>query len=195
MIDYLSSIILKYFIRSSVIENTVENKEIYKYGAEITISSFLNIILVLLLGFITSEIVGGIVFLFVLISMRSLTGGYHADTYFRCNLILCLNFISLVIIYKITPLNLSIIDVIIGVLASLIPIIIFAPVDNANKRTTMERKGRLKILAVILGTIYGSAAVVLYVFNYKIGIMVLYTLLSVSVALITAKFKERKWLL
>ena len=63
MMQVLSKIILNYLIKQEVINNTSEDREFYQYGIEITISSLLNIILVVTLGTIFNAFFESLVFL------------------------------------------------------------------------------------------------------------------------------------
>ena len=56
MIKKLSQYILRYLLHNDVIKDTNDEKEYYQYGIEITISSILNIILILVIGLITWNI-------------------------------------------------------------------------------------------------------------------------------------------
>ena len=90
MIRPLSALIVSYLVNMGAITNSNDDKEYYQYGVEITISSFLNIFLILCLGTVLHKINHAIVFLAVFISLRHLTGGFHASTYFKCNLSMCI---------------------------------------------------------------------------------------------------------
>lgn len=93
MMQVLSKIILNYLIKQEVINNTSEDREFYQYGIEITISSLLNIILIVTLGTIFNAFFESLVFLLCFIIIRQFTGGYHAESYFKCNLSFCILFL------------------------------------------------------------------------------------------------------
>lgn len=90
MINHISKIITNFFLQQKSISE--DEKEIYQYGVEITISSILNILLILLLSILVRSVLSGIVFLVCFIYVRRYTGGYHAETYFRCNSALCITY-------------------------------------------------------------------------------------------------------
>ena len=92
MIKKLSQYILQYLLRNNVIENTQDEKEYYQYGIEITISSVLNILLILGIGLVTRNILENVIFLLFFIPIRQFTGGFYANTYFKCNLSFCIVF-------------------------------------------------------------------------------------------------------
>ena len=86
MISHISEQMLQYLLKSRVINDSDEEKEYYRYGIEITISSLLNIILIIGIGIIFRNVFESIIFLSFFMLIRQFTGGYHADTYFKCNL-------------------------------------------------------------------------------------------------------------
>ncbi|MCM1228262.1 MAG: accessory gene regulator B family protein [Clostridium sp.] len=86
MIKKLTNHVLEYLISSNVIENDDESKDYYQYGIEITISSLLNIVLIVAIGIVSGNILESILFLSCFVPLRQFTGGFHAKTYFLCNL-------------------------------------------------------------------------------------------------------------
>lgn len=71
------------FCRQNVADE--EKKEIYIYGIELLVSSLIGAVLILGISIGIGKIWSGVVFLSVFILVRQYTGGYHADTYVRCN--------------------------------------------------------------------------------------------------------------
>lgn len=134
--NYLVSKIVTFLTEQEVISSESDVQDFYRYGIEISISSFLNIFLVLLLGIIINHIAHiaeSIIFLLLFILIRSFTGGYHADTYFRCNLLMCITFILTVLSNCMfsNKLSLSIIIVLICVTELIVSVL--GPIENKNK--------------------------------------------------------------
>lgn len=97
----LVSIILNFMIKNNVISKDTEEIEFYRYGIEITLSSLINIALISIIGIVTDYTFESMMFLAVFIIMRSFTGGYHANTYIKCNLVTSISFVILLLIFKI----------------------------------------------------------------------------------------------
>ena len=97
----LVSIILNFMIKNNVISKDTEEIEFYRYGIEITLSSLINIALISIIGIVTNYTFESTMFLAVFIIMRSFTGGYHANTYIKCNLVTSISFVILLLIFKI----------------------------------------------------------------------------------------------
>ena len=94
----LVSIILNFMIKNNVISKDTEEIEFYRYGIEITLSSLINIALISIIGIVTNYTFESTMFLAVFIIMRSFTGGYHANTYIKCNLVTSISFVILFLI-------------------------------------------------------------------------------------------------
>ena len=90
MIKKLTNHILSYLISSNAIDDNEETKDYYRYGIEITISSLINILLIIIIGIVSGNALESIVFLACFIPLRQFTGGFHAKTYFLCNFINCI---------------------------------------------------------------------------------------------------------
>ncbi len=102
MIKKLTNHILKYLILSNVIENDAESRVYYQYGIEITISSLLNILLIIAIGIVSGNILESIIFLACFVPLRQFTGDFYAKTYFLCNLSFSISFVVLLTIYLFT---------------------------------------------------------------------------------------------
>ena len=181
MITKISEQIASFILKNSN-NSSKEFKDIYKYGTEIFISSFLNIFLILIIGIVSKTLIQSIVFLLCFVPLRQFTGGWHANTYLKCNLIFCISYILIVILsawfYNIENIYLIFFMIIFG----FIPILIFCPVENKNKK--VKRKNKLKFLSIVLYIIFSSASILFYYYNKDISFTLLFTLLCVSVSVI-----------
>lgn len=190
MIQRISKMILEYLIRSKVIEDTDSDREYYQYGIEITVSSLLNIILILSIGIIARSFFESIIFLLCFVLIRQFTGGYHADTYFKCNLTFCCSFMAVLILYYTTAQYLS---TYISILITFVCVSVFlvkCPIEHINKPIPNNRKVVHKILAALLGAVYGAIGTALTAFSNRYGALVIYTLSLVTVLVIAAILKE-----
>ena len=109
MISFFTTRILDFLKFSEAIECDENNLDIYKYGIEITLSTILNILIILILSLIYGSFFTGIIFLLVFIPLRKFTGGYHADTYMKCNIVFAILYTSVFwltkILYKYTDVH------------------------------------------------------------------------------------------
>lgn len=191
MISHISEQMLQYLLKSRVINDSDEEKEYYRYGIEITISSLLNIILIIVIGIIFRNVFESIIFLSFFMLIRQFTGGYHADTYFKCNLSVCISFISVLIMYHSTYEKITIsLSVYISILCVAI-ILFLCPIENVNKPIPKYKRNFFKYVSAILGIVYGIIGTVLISLSIKYGVLILYTLVLVTALIIAAIIKDR----
>ena len=189
-VDKLVTFILNFLTTQNVISKENDVQDFYKYGIEISISSLLNIIVVVLLGAITGTLIESIIFLFVFIFLRSFTGGLHTSTYLRCNLTMYALFLLTAFIY-IHIDRLSVNMLIIMAAVSMILISLLCPIEHKNKPiTSKKRKVFLKIISIALSTLLSAAGIILATNSIKPGIMIVLTVLLVSIMVVVSLVKK-----
>lgn len=176
----------------SHIDVSPEMVEIYRYGFEITISSFLNIILVLCCGLIIGDVLASIVYLFVSILLRSFTGGYHATSYLRCNIAMVVSFLLTYVLYRILigfNTDIRILEAIL--LANGLPIIMFSPVKNPNKELTPKKAKRFRVISIAAYICLSALALTAILLEIQYGTLIIVTLTAVSVMILVEIFMQR----
>lgn len=73
--------------------------EIYTYGIELILSSLIGTVLVIASGIIFNLFFESIIFSLALSGIRFFSGGYHAKTYLKCNIIYFLSYFFTMIVY------------------------------------------------------------------------------------------------
>lgn len=191
MINKISTQILKFVSRH--IEISSEMTDIYRYGIEITISSILNTLLILVCSLIAKNILAGIVYLFVFIFLRTFSGGYHATTYFRCSITFVITFVVTYFFFRILVYYNSPIPICEAIsLLHLIPITLFSPVPNKHKPLLDKQKKishRLSILIASVLSLFGI--ILLLLLKIEIGAMIILTVTAVSVLIIIETIMQR----
>ena len=192
MISQLSNIIVSYLIKHKAIENSSEDIEHYKYGIEITISSCLNIVLVLCIGIILKIFVYSVIFLIIFISVRHFTGGYHATTYFKCNLSLCVVFclVSLSSFLLEKYINSTVITFHI-ILSSLI-MTAFCPVANENKPIPSDSINKYKFIAICLSHLYSIIALYIARSSIIIESFIITTIIYINILVIVSQIIKKE---
>lgn len=190
MINKISACILRFVSRNT--EIPPEMTDVYRYGIEITISSILNIVLILACSLIVQNIWAGIVYLFVFIFLRTFSGGYHATTYFRCNLTFVITFAVTYFLFRVLVFYNSPIPIceVISLL-HLIPIILFSPVPNKHKPLLDKQKRISHILSLIIASALSLIGIILVVLEIEIGAMIILTVTMVSVLIIIETVLQR----
>ena len=167
--NYLVSQIVNFITEQDVISDESDVQDFYRYGIEISISSLLNIVLVVIAGILIHHIIESIVFLTLFILIRSFTGGYHADTYFRCNLLMCTTFILTALANSIFSNKFSL-------------LIIIVLIDDSKRI-------KLKIIGIVITLIINCTG--LFLSRSYLGTMIILTTFLIALLMIAAKIKER----
>lgn len=115
-----------------------KDKDVYQYGIEVLISTAINIMLLLVIGIITKTVLLSICHFLILATIRTLTGGYHASTYLRCEILGCVTYITIVLcLEKVTQIFCVSNWLIVCSLMGIITLINFA---ITNKRTVIDKE-------------------------------------------------------
>lgn len=197
MIEFLTKKVLNYLVFKEVID--YKNEDViafYKYGIEITISSLLNIIIIFSISIICNSVLEGIIFLSVFIPTRQFTGGFHADTYLKCNITFGTCYFTILTLSKLAikyqSYTTSYISIFILVL-EMIFIVFYCPIKNRHKEISEKNLIiKYKILGLTFFFIFGITGLYLISINYLLyGCEILITLNSIIVLGIAGIIKER----
>lgn len=140
-----------------------DERDVYVYGYEIIISSIITFALLITTGLIFSKLIEAIVFFGVFYLLRRRTGGYHADTYLKCNLIFELNVLSVMFISCLDiPITVQIAVNIVAFLLCFIITVIKAPISNPNKPIPDSMKNKHKKWALASIVAFELASVLLF---------------------------------
>lgn len=188
--NYLVSQIVNFITEQDVISDESDVQDFYRYGIEISISSLLNIVLVVIAGILMHHIIESIVFLSLFILIRSFTGGYHADTYFRCNLLMCTTFILTALANSIFSNKFSLLIIIVLICVTELIVSVLGPIENKNKPIDDSKKIKLKITGTAMTSIINCAGLILR--ESYLGTMIIFTTFLIVLLMIAAKVKEAK---
>lgn len=89
MITSIARYVTDFLLRENVI--CAEYADLYTYGFEVIQAGAVNIMIVLFMGLLFDQLINGLIFWLAFCMLRKFCGGYHADTYLKCNLLLALN--------------------------------------------------------------------------------------------------------
>lgn len=190
MIDKLSTLISSEFVKHNIILE--EAKDVYKYGVEISISSIVGFTITLIIGLIFNALIQAIIFYVIFISLRSITGGYHAETYLKCNLIFGLVTLFVVIFSKIScEMQMPGGVLTLLFLPSVTTFIWLAPVENINKPIEKKKRVYWKITAVVTSVLLYILSTLLYINQHTLeSTVIIMTIFMVSVLCMIAVIKK-----
>lgn len=163
-----------------------------KYGIDLFISSFLEIISILAIAAFLGNFIETVLLFVFFVPLRIYAGGYHADTKLKCY------FISLVMygfsytLANITPSGMFVLINVIGTLFSLIMVLIMAPIIHINKNVNdIERRNYRKISIEIC--LVETTIILLLTMTIPKNIIVTYLTIgqvSVAISMLAAIMKK-----
>ncbi len=192
MIEQLAQKIYVYMSRHTKVDT--ELADIYKYGIEITISSALNILLVMAISVILKSPLSGISHLCCLFLLRSFCGGYHADSYLKCNSLMVIFFVisyiggRLLVYFGLTDFQLTSAVLMLAFL----PIYAFAPVKNKHKPLTERKAKKCRMLSIIIYIVLSLLGLYLTFFGYLYGSIIIITLIEISGSVLFEILRQRR---
>ena len=181
MITSLAQFIVGFLHKNKTIESS--RLDIYIYGFEIAISNIITFVIAIIMGLLFSQFIEGIIYIVVFSIMRKYCGGYHAETYLKCDSIFSLCTLVLMIILKVVDYYPIYIHIIISFL-TIGSVLWLAPVENKYKPLTIDEQKKHKIIAVFYGTIFMMISTFLYFYFFKYHAVIDITLLIVSISMI-----------
>lgn len=192
MIEKISLVIYRFVDKYISIEK--EMAEVYKYGIEITVSSVLNICLIMILALFLGEPLCGVMFLICLILIRSYCGGFHANSYFRCN---CCMLISFGLVYFISKVllvhdwtDIRILSILL--LLFFVPVYFFSPVKNPYKELDESKVKRCRKISIALYFLISIIGLIFTFCGSIYGLIAIITLIEVSVMIIVEILTKRR---
>ncbi len=156
----ISQRITKVLIKSSIIEK--DQFDLYLYSIKSLLGNILNIIACLLIGVACGEFVKSLIFLIIMIPLRSSTGGCHLKSAIWCFVASCaLVFLCLLLPRYMTNSPQSVYMIVITISLGIITII--SPVDCITKPISQEEKKRMHVrvrwIAVFIEIMYITAMI------------------------------------
>lgn len=187
MITSLAQYITGILLKNKIIKN--EYLDIYIYGFEVIISGTLSLFIGLTLGLIFSQFLECMVFLVVFVVLRRYTGGYHAETYLKCNTIFAVNILIVMILLKFDfayPFTFHIIVCSICILTYYL----FAPIESIFKPISVEEKKKYRLFAVLIAIITVICSSLLYYSYFSFSIVMDMAMFSVAISMIIEKTRK-----
>lgn len=151
MIKSLSNKITSFLVCNNSIDN--EDSEICSYGLEVLISSLINLVIVLFIGFILAKFIQTVVFVACYCSIRQFSGGYHASSHWKCIFtFLCMYIVTVFIVGNMDSIYLKSEVLLIGGL-NWISIFILVPVEHINNPLSDIEKIKNRKSARVIATL------------------------------------------
>ena len=192
MIKNLAKVIYGYMSKYIMVDAELE--DVYLYGIEITISSVLNILLVMFVSVLLKSPLSGICHLGCLLLLRSFCGGYHAKSYFKCNSLMVIFFVisyfggKLLVYFNLTNIQLMSMFLMLAFL----PIYAFAPVKNKYKPLSERKAKKCRVLSIIIYIILSLFGLYMTFFGFLYGLIIIITLIEISGSIFVEIYLQRR---
>lgn len=153
-------------IRLGTIQESDRN--VYEYGYQLMIEAFINVVISLLLGAVLGCFKEVVFFLIVFMPLRSFCGGYHAAKTWQCTVLSNLVVLLVIVVSKVSLLAGIITSVyILGDIVIGGMIVLFAPVDNENRRLGEKERRRYKMTASVIVSVEALLCIILCVSSFR----------------------------
>lgn len=187
MISKIIAKLVEYLYRKNIIDE--DKKEIYQYGYEVLISGLTGFAIVMILGAIMKCFMESILFLAVFVPIRQLTGGYHADSYLKCNIVFTVLFLIVILATEamLTTILFVYIFILVGVFV--LAVYEFAPMENPNKPLDEGQKLLNRKIALAVSAIISVTSIIVYFMNKRVAILIAMTLFGIAFLMFLEKYK------
>lgn len=185
MLNKLAAKISSKMLQRGVISG--EMFDIYVYGFELVLSFLFSVAVMLFVGIVTNRILHTILFLLVFITLRSFSGGYHANTYGVCFMVTISVFIVTILLAE--YINICWWYYLLLLSVGLPLIYIFAPIEHHNKPLETNDKARCKMISTILFLSFNIVGMVFTKVNATLSSVIFFTLVF-DLFLLFVKSKE-----
>ena len=168
-----------------------EDIPIYIYGYEALIASLVNFILIVILGVIFHQGWHSIVFFVVFALTRVHSGGYHAQSYLKCNLVLALVYIVTIMLTKAIIFSKTN-YIVVFVLFYLSVILKFAPVPDSKKQISKAEEAKFREKILLLSAVWTILILILSFVCFRVALTMAITLFVVAVLIVIQQLLSRE---
>ncbi len=189
MIAKLSRIIADFFIHQKVVPE--EQREVYEYGFELSISSVIGILIVLAIGLVSGRFWESVIFYIVFCFTRLFTGGYHASTYLHCKIV----FTGALLAVLAADWLLKDIESYYWFILHFYCLVVvcgLAPIENPNKELTERQKVRCKVISIVAMAVWLAVMFLFRVLDSELDHIVALTLFCVANLMLLGIHKGRR---
>ncbi len=187
MITTISAKLASYLCKKNIID--ANRKEIYQYGYEVLISGLTGFAIVMILGIIMKSFVESVLFLGVFVPIRQLTGGYHADSYLKCNIVFTVVFLIVLLVTEVMLSTILFIYMFILTGVFILAVYEFAPMENPNKPLDEKQKLINRKTALTVSVIISVTSIIVYFMNKKVAVLIAMTLFGIAFLMFLEKYK------
>lgn len=190
MYEKISAKAAGYLAKNGIIEQSM--LELYAFGLEGIISQLGSIMFLLLAGAVLGALWEAVIYFFVFMLVRKYAGGYHAQSYVRCNTLYLITFAAVVFGTRaVAVLGMASAVSIGAVVFSLFAVVLLAPIENPNNPIKPGKERAYIVLSVLIELLCGAAVFLLHYFVIGIQLTVALTMFCAAVYMYVEIIKRR----
>ena len=190
MISELSAKIAAYLFKKSAISE--EDKELYSYGFFVILSRVLFLFVSAIFGLIFHVLPESLTFFVFFCLIRSYAGGIHASSELRCTVLTSIAIFACVLGIKLSETYNADYFLLSFFALSLVVVILFSPLDTAEKPLSFSERKRFKTLSLIISAVIAAFALLFYFLNIKsYSFAFMFSMILESVLLAAGKIKQK----
>lgn len=163
----------------------MEEKEIYSYGLQLLIATILKISGLMILGYLTGNVLEMIIFVISFGILRTFAGGIHANSYLLCFITtVIVAYLSILVSHQFEGSDSIAVLSIILLLANII-VYRFSPIDSPNKPLTDTEKVINRKRSIKTAAIGSIIIIVIHVVNPMLHIFTMMAALGLFIEALT----------
>lgn len=168
----------------------------YRYGIELVISTFIGIVLILLCGLVFDMFWMTVLYYAIFFTIRRFAGGYHANTYMGCKVVLVISTIVILAITKSLAFlkSYSLIMHILLLIFSISTLIQLSPIDSENKPLDTKQEKRCKLIVSVLSISFAIISLPVYYLKVECACVIALTLVLIAIMQIV-EILRRGWVI
>lgn len=190
MISELSAKIAAYLCKKSAISE--EDKELYSYGFFVILSRLLFLFVSAMFGMVFHVLTESLMFFVFFCLIRSYAGGIHASSELRCTALTSIAIFACVFGIKLSETYNADYFILSFFALSLVIVILFSPLDTAEKPLSFSERKRFKMFSLIISAVIAAFALLFYFLNIKsYSFAFMFSMILESVLLAAGKIKQK----
>jgi accessory gene regulator B len=161
-LNNMSEKIADWLIRQKAI--SADERELYAYAVHCLFSLIYPLVFSLVIGAFLGMPIEAVAMIIPFIVVRKFSGGYHADSFYKCLIISSIVIVTMLQISKYINNNMFFNVIYIG---SSILLMIFSPIDSANKRLDNDDKRFCKKVTILIVLVLFIIVELLWIAGYR----------------------------
>lgn len=186
---YICDSITEKLIMRHIIKESESN--ICKQGLQIIFSDVINILLVIITGILSKNLLYSFIYIMTFCVIRKFSGGFHASTFQACRIFMIATFIVTIVLARLTA-KISIWVSVFCTIFTMITMILYSPIVHPNRKLTIYEIRANKFVSILLSCIYSIAVYWLIMMKSDVGLYLSLVLFAVSVFMYVGKFMSSR---